>query len=525
MKSCAMRPLLAAAILLACAGPRAATGAERPLSLDEAIGFALEKNEGIVISRESAASAAAAVSGARGVYNPVFDLSGGWRRAKVPVNSAFAGAPAGEGAPTTEGVEAMAALSQYLPTGGVLSVHATSSRGTTNGTFDLLSPAYQTRVGVELRQPLLRNLFVDPARLSIKVANADRRRSDAELKVEIIETVAAVERAYWNLAAARAQVTVREESVRLAEEQLSETRTRVESGAVPETELAQPRAEVERRRGELLAAREAAAHAETALKLLMLGEDDDELWQETFAPEVGGTPETAAVDRRAAIERALAARPEVAVASAALDRRQAERAFARDRTRPTLDAVVAYDRYGISGSANPSASDVSGDPVVIPPDYDGAWGRSWEMLGDGDFDDVFAGVVFSFPIGNDEAQAAEAIARHGERQAELGLVRVRKTIRAEVLDAAATLETAGQRIEAARAGREAAEIQLSAEKDRYDVGLSTNFLVLTRQNDLSSARLGEISAHADYRIARTELARATGALLEQRGIDVDETAR
>jgi outer membrane protein TolC len=45
--------------------------------------------------------------------------------------------------------------------------------------------------------------------------------------------------------------------------------------------------------------------------------------------------------------------------------------------------------------------------------------------------------------------------------------------------------------------------------------------VLTRQNDLSQARLTEISAQTDYRTARTEMARVTGSLLEERRIDVD----
>jgi outer membrane protein TolC len=465
----------------------------------------------------------AAASGARGVYDPLFALNGGWRESKVPVNSAFSGAPAGEGAPTTEVVDGGAVLSQYLPTGGSLSLQAVTARGTTDGTYDLLSPAYETTVGVQLRQPLLRNRATDAPRAAIRVADADRKRSAAELRRDVTETIAAVERAYWNLAAARAEVTVREEAVRLAEEQLAETQSRVESGAVPETEIAQPRAELERRRGELFASRETSARAETALKTLILADTDAGMWEETLAPEVDRDLTIAPVDRGEAMERALASRPELEVARALLERRHVEHAFARNTTRPALDAVVGYDRFGIAGSANAAATDAQGNPVVIPADYDGGWGRSWDMLGDGDFDDVRAGLVFSFPIGNDAAQADEQVARHVERQAEAEMTRARKAVRADVLDAVAALETAGQRIEAARAGREAAEIQLSAEKDRYDVGLSTNFLVLTRQNDLSNARLDEISAHADYRVARTEFARATGALLEQRGVDLNET--
>ena len=49
--------------------------------------------------------------------------------------------------------------------------------------------------------------------------------------------------------------------------------------------------------------------------------------------------------------------------------------------------------------------------------------------------------------------------------------------------------------------------------------------MLTRQNDLSRARLDEISALTDYRMARAEMGRATGSLIEERGINVDGTRR
>ncbi len=83
------------------------------------------------------------------------------------------------------------------------------------------------------------------------------------------------------------------------------------------------------------------------------------------------------------------------------------------------------------------------------------------------------------------------------------------------------LESARQRIEAAKAGRSAAETQLYAEQERFAVGLSTNFLVLTRQNELTNARVVETSALTDYRKAETELARSTGSLLAERQIHFD----
>src|SRR5262249_39054259 len=134
----------------------------------------------------------------------------------------------------------------------------------------------------------------DSYRLSLRVAAAGRDGAAGLLKSGLTETVAAVERAYWGLVAARLGLDVREEAVHLAETQLDETETRRQMGTVPKTELAQPRAELERRRGELLAAREASNRAENALKLLILAGDDDPLWsralnpvEDTEAPIVG----------------------------------------------------------------------------------------------------------------------------------------------------------------------------------------------------------------------------------------------
>jgi outer membrane protein TolC len=491
------------------------TGSLTKMSLSEAVHLAIQKNEDLQIERESLGAAKASLTGARGAYDPVLGLDGGWQRSTEPFNSPFAGSSIG---PAFESTEAGLGLKQLLPTGGELSLRARGSRETDEGLV-LLSPAYRTRAGVELRQPLLRDRATDEARRNVRVAQAGREGAVASLRRAVSETVAAVERAYWALVQARLGVGVREEAVRLAEEQLTETQHRVDAGSVPQTELAQPRAELERRRGELLASREVLARTENDLKILILAGADDPLWSSEIAPTEETSVEITAVDVAALTEGALTNRPELAVAAAVVKRRRAETAFARDRIWPALDAVASYDRFGLAGSPGPSATD------PVDPDLIGTYGESLESLRDGEFHAARVALELELPILNRTARGNAAAARHTERQAEAELARIRKTVRAEVLDAATALETAGQRVEAARAGREAAEIQLSAERDRYATGLSTNFLVLTRQNDLSRARLDEISALTDYRTARTEMARATGRLIDEHGIDRNEWNR
>jgi len=80
------------------------------------------------------------------------------------------------------------------------------------------------------------------------------------------------------------------------------------------------------------------------------------------------------------------------------------------------------------------------------------------------------------------------------RSLELSVVR-------EVRDAALRLEQNRQRIETARVGRELAEQRLDAEQKRFEVGMSTSFLVIQAQRDLAIARDNELRSYLDYQLA------------------------
>lgn len=499
--------------------------AEQPLTLERAIQLSLRMSERILIQRESVSAAEAAASGTRGAYDPFVGLQSGWSRASEPVNSLFSGAPRNEASPTSKLFQSNLSIRQLLPTGGALSVHAIGSQGRSNSTFDLLSPVYGTQIGVEFRQPLLRGRGVDAARLGIRQADADYDQSTAGMRREVTEIVASVEQGYWRLLAARRKVDVQKETVRLAEKQRAETLIRIENKMAPPAEEAQPRAEVERRRGDLLAAQEAVSQAENALKLLILSDNDSDLWNEALVPVEEAEAAPVPVNVSAAMEQALASRPELKAGEAFLARRQAESAYARNSVQPSFDLVIAYDRYGLAGSGNPALQLPSWVPGGIPSGVLGGLGKSFSRLGGGDFNSARVMLEFGFPLGNRGARTAAEAAGNVERQAKIDLAGARKAVRAEVLNAAAALNTAIQRIQTAHAEREAAKVQLTSEQERFAAGMSTNFLVLTRQNDLSRAQLAEISAMTDYRMARTEIGRATGALLEQHHIRLNELLR
>jgi HAE1 family hydrophobic/amphiphilic exporter-1 len=184
-----------------------------------------------------------------------------------------------------------------------------------------------------------------------------------------------------------------------------------------------------------------------------------------------------------------------------------------------MDLVASYTIRGLAGELESTGLPFN-IPVSVPSSLNGGLGNSWSNLFDQKFPDLVVGVSFDVPIGRREARAQVAGAEADRRRIATTMAGVQERIAAEVLNAATALDTAAGRIQAARAGLVAAQTQLRAEQDRFAAGLSTNFFVLTRQNDLAAAQLAEISALTDYRKAQTELSRAKGSLLEDRNIRI-----
>ncbi|MBN2266564.1 MAG: TolC family protein, partial [Candidatus Aminicenantes bacterium] len=95
----------------------------------------------------------------------------------------------------------------------------------------------------------------------------------------------------------------------------------------------------------------------------------------------------------------------------------------------------------------------------------------------------------------------------------------------EVSDAVRTLETAAKAVDAYRIARELAEKQLEAEMKKLNVGMSTNYFVLTYQDALASARSMEMRALVDYNVALANIAKVTGSTLDRRGITLGDYIR
>src|SRR6185436_2363489 len=117
----------------------------------------------------------------------------------------------------------------------------------------LSGPFDNTRgsVSTTLSQPLLKNFWIDGTRLNISIAKNRLTYSEQGLRKRIMDTVLLVERAYYDLMAARANVSVQEQGLQLADRLLAENKRRVEVGALAPLDEKQSAAQVAARRADL----------------------------------------------------------------------------------------------------------------------------------------------------------------------------------------------------------------------------------------------------------------------------------
>ena len=137
----------------------------------------------------------------------------------------------------------------------------------------------------------------------------------------------------------------------------------------------------------------------------------------------------------------------------------------------------------IVGSESTSYGDVLGQ--VFTMDY-----PAWTL-----------GLTFSYPLGKSAAEANLARARIEKDQTAARLRSLETTAVRDVREAAWRVEQNQQRIETARLSRELAEQRLDAEQKRFDVGMSTSFLVIQAQRDLAIASNNELRSFLEYQLA------------------------
>jgi len=113
-------------------------------------------------------------------------------------------------------------------------------------------------------------------------------------------------------------------------------------------------------------------------------------------------------------------------------------------------------------------------------------------------------VSISYPIGRSTDEANLAKNRLEQAQAAERVKSAEARVVQQVRSAAWKVDMNAKRIDVARAARQLADERLDTERKRFDVGMSTSFLVIQAQRDLAQAKQTELAAVLGYDLALVE---------------------
>jgi len=518
--------------------------AQRKLSLAEAIELAMRGNLDIEIENTNTAAAREAVRAARGFLDPNFR----WNPLAETRNTPTSSVLMGQDGKLRERLHAQnLSFRQRLPwQGSGFHVDFDNSRQSTSNPFVSLNPYLVSRLTLGFSQPLVRNRLIDRERSELRIRNKQVELSEADFEVKVIDVVTRVEQAYWDLVAARRDVEVQADSVNLAREQLARSRRMVESGTLAPVELAAAEAELARRLDTWHASAGILTQVENTLKALLTGSREDALWGEEIVPTQVSTLEPPAADNdlRKAVEQALRQRPEFRQLSLRTDANEIQKNLYTDQTKPQVNLVAAYANSGLAGTLSAGENPFSAvsrlqverlnelsrrvglaplPPVSfggMPEVLIGGYGSALSSVFGGRYQSVQVGLTLDWNPRNRAAEAGLAQTVISERRLKLEQARLEQLVEAQVRNALQAIQSARQRITAAEASARAAEEKLASEIRLFQTGESTNFLVLTRQNELADSRRRVVLAHLDFNKAVSRLHQALGATLEAHRISL-----
>lgn len=462
------------------------------LTLDEAVRLGLEHNPDIRIDEFEPRLADQRVAQAGGAFVPQLSTVFSANSTLSPPTSFLVGNQ-GVSSHLTSGT---VGVSQRLPWfGSSYAVGFDSSRTSTTSLFANFNPTITARLQLAWSQPLLRDRSIDVSRQQVIVSKVNRDISDTRFRETVVRTLADVKKAYWDLVAARALVEVQERSRDLARDLVRINAARVQAGQSPPLDLVAARAEEAQREEGLTVARVGARQAEDRLRVLILDPGRDAFW--TTAIEVVDRPEfeTLAPDVDAVVSRALGERLDVARARRELELARTNVAFSRNQTLPDLRVQLNLQSNGLGGTRLIREGGFPG--TVVGSEAVPFWTVADQVIRR-EYPTWTVSVNVSYPIGRATEEAALARARIEQDQAEARLASLEVKVVRQIRQAAWQIDMNAGRISTSRASRSLAEERLSAEQKRFDVGMSTSFLVVQAQRDLLQARHNELSAALDY---------------------------
>jgi outer membrane protein TolC len=399
-----------------------------------------------------------------------------------------------------------ASYAQLFSLGTSFSVTLNGQRQSSTQRNLLYNPASVSRFAVGVNQPLLNGFGRLPNERYIMVARNNTTVAEHVFRLQIINTVVAVENAYWDLAALQESVKVAERALAVAQQLHKDNQIRLDVGTMSPLDVTSAESEVAARMRDLTVATTNLQLQEATLKNMLVRTSTPALDAARIVIE-DRMPEPSQIDipeQASAQAAALENRPELKQAGINLQNQDISVRYTSNALKPAVSAFGFFAGAGLQGTRAESES--------------GLWNAFAQSFA-ATYPEYAAGASLSLSLRNRTAQADSIRSQLEMNQLLIGQQRSRNTISMEVRKAIIGLIQGKAQVEAAHKAASLAREMWEGEKIKLEAGASTSYQVILRERDLINARYAEVGATVTYAKAMVEMDRATGATLKRNNIE------
>jgi outer membrane protein len=460
---------------------------ELELTLEQCRALTLENNLDLKVQLINPAVAAERVSEQEAAFEAAFYSNLTFSKTDTPVASFLDEISGSQVDYTSTGL----GVQVPLRTGGTVTFDLADSRAKTGSTYSVFDPSYGSDMSVSISQPLLRGAGKRANTYAIRIAEYDRQITDARTKLEVIRIVAAVDRVYWRLYAAKRELDVRKKQYDLAKALYEQAGRFVAAGDKPQIEIIRTESGVAQQLEAIILAENSVRDRERDLKRTLNKVGLNMQTPTVVIPATEPDPVRYELEKQRLLATAMDNRMEMLELELQIAEDFDTVDYMRSQSLPLVTMDYRYNVNGLGGTRE----------------------DSFDLLFDKRFEDHRVGLQLLVPLGNEAGKSKLRQAFYQRRQRLASRDSRKALIELEVLNAIDQLEANWQRVLASRQSTILSGRLFEAEKRQFELGLGTSTDVLQAQTNFAESQRAEILALAEYQIALVDLAYATGTLL------------
>ena len=444
--------------------------------------------------------------GSSGNFDPTLNINFSYDHVTSPLNTNVV---SGIYNVTGSNAAFSASVAQLFSLGTSYSLTLSGQRQSSTQRNLLYNPAAVSRFALGVNQPLLNGFGRLSNERYIMVARNNTTVAENVFRLQLINTVVAVENAYWDLAALQEIVKVAEQSLAVAQQLLKDNQIRLDVGTMSPLDVTSAESEVAARTRDLTVARTNLQFQEATLKNMLVKKASPQLDSARIVlqDQMPQPSDLDIPDVQGALTSAIQNRSELQQADISLANQDISVQFTQNALKPSLSVFGFYAGAGLQGSSTDSESGI----------WD-AFAQSFK----GTYPEYAGGFSMNIPLRNRAAQADNVRSQLEKNQLQITRQRSRNSIMVEVHKAIIGLIQGKAQVEASHTAAALAREIWEGEKIKLEAGATTSYQVILRERDFVSAQQAEVAAMITYVKAMVEMDRARGITLDRNNIEYSD---